>query len=89
MPECQTCKKRYEPWVQLKENIYNPDILNHFHKCLNCYFRDVKIKELEDRISTQKWQINEAKKNMKMHKSNLSILEQELLDLEYEKFGWC
>jgi hypothetical protein len=34
-------------------------------------------------------QVPKAQPSWKMHKSNLSILEQELLDLEYEKFGWC
>ena len=83
---CESCHKRFDAWIELKE-VHNPDILNHFQQCIKCYFSDVKIRDLQDRIETQHWKIKEAKKNIKFYKSNLLVLQKELADLEYQKYG--
>ena len=87
MPTCSTCKKRYDHWMQLHDDIHNHDVINHFSQCITCYFRDVKIKELENKIDTIKYQIKEARRDIKLYQSNISVKKNELRDLENEKYG--
>jgi hypothetical protein len=88
MPFCKSCKKEYEHIFQIKNNCYNFDIFDTpaLKLCLTCYLHYEKLRELEDRIDTQKFRMKEARKDLRHYNNVLKELQNEyqsLLDKKY------
>lgn len=85
MKTCTHCKKQYEAWLTIHNDVYNIDLIQSLtHLCIDCHERKRKIKVLEDDISTKQFMIEECKRDIKLIKSHLQDKLAELRDLEWE-----